>query len=398
MAATAPASGYVLAVRCDQGLPIAPERQEGGQPVRRFRKELIRTGQYIKPSEGLDFQVNQKTLDHWAAVFSEMRSNGVRVPIPAGHITDDMSAAAQAEANRGWLVDLFREGDSLIGIIDLVGDGIKLAGTTNVSIYSPSKYIDGKGNRYDWPITHVALCVDPVIPGLEGFVSIAAAHGQPPARVPVLTLQEGITMSDPAMNPDAAVGSSKPSDAIKESFKTAVHAVIDDDSLDVAGKIKKIKAILQAQEKALGLFDSGTATSTPAVSDAAEVTVPMVAASLNPMLVRLAAENYGHKLAKLVEGGRITPAVRNKLAAEFIGADRRALALSLSAGENGCDHFDAVLAALADNDPVSLGEQTRGQSLELSNPFAGDAADPEAKRMHDEMKASACRMAGMKAK
>lgn len=107
-------------------------------------------------------------LDHWAMIFSQMKVNGVKVPVPSGHTND-------SEKNRGWVEDIFRDGDSLFGIVALVGDGIRLAGTNDVSIYSQSEYTDGNGNRYQWPILHVALCTDPVVPGLRGFEALAAS-------------------------------------------------------------------------------------------------------------------------------------------------------------------------------------------------------------------------------
>ncbi len=154
-----------LALRMAAGFSVGHRvpTELGGQPVRRFTKEVIRAGRYVKAADGLSFQVTLETLDHWVSVFRAMRAAGVRVPVPVTH-TDD------PEANRGWLVDLQRSGESLVGTIDLVGaDAIRLAGTCDVSIYSPAEHIDGHGNRYVRPILHVALCTDPVVPGLSPF-------------------------------------------------------------------------------------------------------------------------------------------------------------------------------------------------------------------------------------
>ena len=62
-------------------------------------------------------------------------------------------------------------------------------------------------------------------------------------------------MADAAgLSPDAAMagGTEKPDDAIKSGFKAAIHAVVDDDGMDMSAKLKKIKEILKAQEKLMG--------------------------------------------------------------------------------------------------------------------------------------------------
>ncbi len=65
-----------------------------------------------------------------------------------------------------------------------------------------------------------------------------------------LALLEQDGMGDLPMEAPATGGS--PEDAIKNGFKAAIHAIVDDDSLDMAGKLAKIKEILKAQEKLMG--------------------------------------------------------------------------------------------------------------------------------------------------
>lgn len=94
----------------------------------------------------------------------------------------------------------------------------------------------------------------------------------------------------------------------------------------------------------------------------------------DPMLLKLAADNRSVKLDQLVTAGKITPAVREKLKGVFIGKDNAALALSLSAGT--ADEFDAIVAALAENNPVKTGEMTgaqvHGDTVTLSDGSKGD--------------------------
>ncbi len=361
-------------------LPVGPNRQEGGQPVRRFRKDLIRAGRFVKTAEGYSFTVTPDHLDHWALIFSRMREAGVKVPVPVSH-----KEWQNPENNRGWLVDAFREQDRLVGVIDLIGDdGIKLAGRSDVSIYVEPEFTDGAGNRYEWPILHVALCTDPVVPGLGEFVPVAASRGKKPLvtkRLQTLIFQGSATMPD-LLTPDAAAGAvtePKPSDSIKESFKQMVLKVLDDDALDMPGKLAKIKDILKAQEQAMGLVADK-------VDPAASGAVGASREPLHPEMIRLAAENRRMKLDRLVEGGRITPAVRKKLEAEFIGADQRALALSLSNGTAGL--FDGMIVALAENNPVELRERTGPQVRGLANTLTAEP-DAKTKDILDSMKVAA---------
>jgi len=268
--------------------------------------------------------------------------------------------------------------------VDLIGEGIKLAGTSDVSIYAPPEFKDSAGHAWKRPIMHVALCTDPAIPGLEGFIPLPASKGNTPVRVPVLKL-ETTTMP---LDPNAPAGAPPaPSNALKDAFKQQVHAVIDDDTLDIPGKIKKIKAILQAQEKALGLIEG--APPEPAPGSA----VP-VAATLQPtpMELRLSRKSRRQDFDALVAAGKLTPAARDKLAAIYLPSDDKALSLSLS--QAGCDQFDAMIAALAENDPVKLGEKTGPQLLSLSASKQGP--DEETKKIQVETKAAVARLAGVK--
>jgi hypothetical protein len=184
----------VLRLATSPGVAVGPARTApDGQPVRRFKKELIRVGEFFKASENLSFTVTPERIDHWAATFSRMAANGVKVPVPASHTSDPT-------LNKGWVASMSRQGNSLMADIDLVGDGITLAGTTDVSIYAVPEFIDGTGNEYTWPILHVALCTDPVVPGLAAFVPVAASHagGLRPWEQAVLDSCEHIRRSEAA--------------------------------------------------------------------------------------------------------------------------------------------------------------------------------------------------------
>ena len=264
-----PATACFLRLRTGAARSVAKGRTVAGQPVRRFLKELIKAGHYVKESDGLEFNVTPALLEHWAATFARMRANGLNVPVPSGHTHD-------GAANRGWVRHLFRAGDSLYGVVDLVGDGIPMAATNDVSIYAVPEFTDGHGNRYQWPILHVALCTDPVVPGLGGFLPIAAALDSPPADAPVFRMRTvagpripgsaGVaaganqhdfprkTLAGAPMSIADASGQVSAADQISEAFSQAVLQVLQDDDLDLKGKLTRIKEILTGQEKALAIF------------------------------------------------------------------------------------------------------------------------------------------------
>jgi len=309
---------------------LSAAKQSGGVPRQRFRKELIRDGQYVKTSDGISFRVTPRLREHWRDTFLSMRRNGVRVSVPAGH-----RGASDPKRNFGWVVDMENEGESLYGIMDLIGeDALVAAARNDVSVYSPRQWTDGKGNRYTRPITHVALCPDPVIPGLGDFEAIAASF-------------------EPRDDGKGA----RPMDWTK--IREALH--IDDDVTDANAEELILSAVAAAEQRARELIGDNDDDSS---------------AECDPELLRLSRESRTMKLDDLVRGGRITSAVRKRLAKRYL--DEGALSFSLARKEP--DGFDDIVDILKDNDPVVIAKERTGpQVLRLSreqddedNPIAAD--------------------------
>jgi hypothetical protein len=360
---------FILSTPTDKPQAVGALRQSGGQPVRRFRKELIRVGEYRTASDGVEFEVTGDALSHWAATFSDMQEAGIKVPVPAGHSNDP-------EDNRGWLVDTYVEGDALVGIIDLVGEaGIALAGTSDVSIYSPGEWTDGKGNTYRRPIRHVALCTDPVIPGLSDFVPIAASHKQTPVNVPVLTLS---IRKKPNMKLDKVTKALGITQEVTEDNAPDLILSAVGDMTKKRSELEASGVTLVAKVDALQkqLADAGKKPADP-----------------DPVTLTLAHENCKLKFDGLVESGKITPAVRDGLQELFIGTDSGALKLSLSSGQ-GLNIINGLVEVLAKNDPVKLGEQTGKQLVDLQ---LSQQPDPEKDKAAKETVTKTMRaMAGIK--
>lgn len=295
-------------------------------------------GTYVKDSEDLEFEVTRDTLDHWVERFAEMKANGVRVPIPNTH-----SGAGDADENRGYVDDIFIEGDTLVMACEMIGeDGIAAAAKSDVSIYSPAEVVDGKGVKYERPIEHVALCTDPVVPGLGEFIPLAASLRVKEQEMDLEKIKKALGIEEDVTDDNV------------EELVLSKHAAMTEELKKLGEEFVAFKA-----------------------SATKETTKP------DEALVSLSADNRKMKLEGLVAAAKITPAVRDKLAKIFV--DTEPLTLALSNGT--ASQFDAIFEALKENDPVQLKERT-GQQVELSSSMSPkmNALEADAKRRADEAK------------
>lgn len=343
-----PKQPIVLSSPTGAAVAASAETVQDDTPRRKFRKDLIRVGDYN--ANGAALSVRKSDLDRWAAQFAQMKSNGVRVPIPVGH-TDD------AEAVRGYVDEMFVEGDTLFMVAEMIGaDAIALAARTEVSIATDPGYTDGKGNVYSDPIVHVALTPVPVVPDQDGFIPIAASRGSKPTRARLYRL--------------ALSTENSPMEALtKIATMLGVPGI---ESLDEAALVDAITKHIESMH--------AMSKETDKKADAAAAELATIKASMSKQaepppaaMVRMAAENRELKLSRLVEQGRITPAVKDKLAAIWIGKDNAGLKLSLD--DKGDGQFAAMIDALSENDPVELGTKTVAQGVALSNGKKDEAID-----------------------
>ena len=144
-------------------------------------------------------------------------------------------------------------------------------------------------------------------------------------------------MMDPMAAPaEVPEGGGSAEEQVDAAFKAAVMAILDDDSLDAAGRMAKIKAILQAQEKAEAAL-SGEAPGSGSEESAAgsgggEEEPPMSEAlkTLQAQVANLTEENTRMKTRDactklLVESGREPIEVRVTTLAAVAEANRKAL-------------------------------------------------------------------------
>jgi hypothetical protein len=313
-----------------------------------YRKQLIYTGEF--EARGQRFSVDAPTLAHWQETFERMTKAGIEVPVPVEHTRDP-------EKRRGTLQKVERAKDSkgrdgLFGFIKFRDAEAEKLAASNVSIYVPPERPDGKGGKFRRPIEHVALTDYPVVPGLDNFQPIAASLTPEGA--------EKMSFRDLAKKLKIDLADNVEDGAVEGAIVSEV------------GKLRKSVSELTAKVEA----------SKPKPSDddksKSEDAKP---ATVSASIVDLATENRTLKLDRLVESSKITPAVRDKLAAQY--CDGEALALSLAVEDGPADGFDTLVEALGENDPVALSESTGPQGVRMihgagkaeANPLVADAEE-----------------------
>lgn len=334
---------------CGTGLGFeatSDQQKHDGVPTRKFKKELARVGIYVH--EGKKLELTHEAFDHWVLQFARMKEAGVKVPVAVGTHEE----AIHPDDNRGWLIDVFREGDSLFMTCKIIGeDAIEAAPRSDVSVYAPGAWADGVGNQYVRPITHVLMVTDPVVPGLNDWIPLAAS-------LSVITKEKNMDLK--ALG--KALGLSlekaeKPEDMVTEAFEKLRDAAKGEgEKLDARGK----------EVEALKLSLSEAGKQEPPEPD--------------PQLVRLSIDNRKMKLDGLVAAGRLLPAIRDGMEKLFIGEAGAAIALSLKSRTD--DRFDAIVELFAANDPIELGEKTGPQTLALQN----KQADPKENKLVKDAK------------
>lgn len=313
----------------------------------RFRKTICRAGDIYKHSEDRTFCVRSEHLENWALQFSRMKSDGIKVRIPASH-----EKAGDPDATRGVVDDMFVvDGETLVMSCTMFGhDGIAAAMRNDVSIFAEEEYISDKKVTYFNPIRHVALCPDPVVSGLGEFIKIAASSA---AKENDMTWKEFEARFD-------------------------VKDVTDANALDKIGSV--YGAVVEERDKLKTTETTLSAASTKLEDENKELAVKLKAATdpkedPHPQVVKLSCKSVGRDMDDLVTGGKITPAVRKALGEIF---DKKAITAALSADPE-LTTINKIVAALSENDIVELGEHAGAQvalSTELSTQANGkDAHD-----------------------
>lgn len=327
---------FVLNFLASPAVAVGTQINAGGVPTQKLRKEIIRVGEFAKGDKPISISLD--LLNHWATTFHKMAEAGIKIPVPKDH-------SMKAEDSMGNVVDMFVEGDSLIGVLEMIGqDAITMALRNGVSLYSPADWQDGKGNTFARPVVHVALTPYPVIPGLGEWEAISASFIEKGQGMNWKQIRESIGADDKTFPDDMA------EDKAAELILAAVSTERE--------KAKLLEKQLEEIKKQLAGLKLSKTTETKE--------------PVNPMLLSLMGENRRMKINALASGEKpsITPAVAKELIGLY--ADGDGLMLSLSSSP---DQFDKLLAVLEKNSAlVGLRqEKTGAQVLQLS--MTSDTAD-----------------------
>lgn len=344
-------------------------------PTQRFLKDMVSVGIYTHPEHKWKLDVTPERLSKWLAAYRKMRENGIDVEIPLDH-------SRSAADNLGYVVDMLikpnANGDLTIwGIHEIRGQKSLeiIERNRNVSVAIEKDYVDGKSNKYGEAIVHSSVVQGPIVPGQGEFISIAASReGKDTEQIPVFYLErEKIMDKETLLKLKALLG--EDDDSTEENIVSRLEAAIkagkeSKEALDAAQKeVKKLSGLVKAVEKKTA---GGT-----------EV-------KIDPNLAEQMGSTAEQQLSLLVQAGKITPAVKDKLAAGLIGETGKRNLIALSLGENSSPSvLTVVVDALKENDLVKLGEQTGAQVLQRQAPDDDDTKKKADKEAGDVMLSAA---------
>lgn len=372
-----------LAAGGDGGfVPAGAAASEGGAPPRqRFVKDMISVGLYTHPVYEWTLDVTTDRMDRWVAAFGRMREAGVDVEVVVDH-------SLAADDVRGYLVGMYRDGDTLFGIHEMVGEeAIALAQTVrNVSVLIERDFRDGKSTEYGEAITHSSIVQQPIVSGQSEFRPVAASRKNVAnAGTPVFVLS-----TEP--NTGAKLMTDEQIAKLREIMGAGDDLTADNALSRVAERFTGFadeKAALTKQ-----IADLTAKVETLKADDKGEA-----ASKIDPELIDDRAEATEERLDALAEKGKILPAVAASLKTALCGepGKRNAYMLSKRLSKTDSAVSRQVIDALEQNDPVKLGEQTASQTRALSRQTPGETDDAPDPKDIEARGASARRYAGVKA-
>lgn len=136
----------------------------------RVRKDILRVGKWIVDGESQAWEVTTKTLSALVDNFRRFRANGNRCPLIWDH-------DGGSEGRVGDVVDLTIDGDVLYATCEIQDPkhlssfgskpGDESKHECSVEVAEP--FTDGGGNTYPICLTHLAVCLNPVVAGQGPF-------------------------------------------------------------------------------------------------------------------------------------------------------------------------------------------------------------------------------------
>jgi len=334
---------------------------ESNVPTQLFKKDLIQTGKYVHPIHKWVLDVTPERMDKWIASFNKMKNNGVDVEMVVDHRRD-------AEGVRGYVKDMFREGDVLYGITNMIGkESIDLVKTVkNVSILVDEEYKDGKENKYGESIAHVSIVQQPVAAGQTEFEVIQKAASRNDENIvnkyPIYYFNKGdmnmdvLSQIKKTLEIQEDIDENNVVDIISKHFKKLSET-------EKAGLTTKITELESSIEKMKKDFEKKPEDKKPEEK-------------INPNLAEQMGKTAEQRVTNLVAAGKLTPAARDLVVKNFIGDKGERKLKALSIGDDGISSLDSLIEVLETNDPVELGEKTNTFAMSRQIPGKQEEYDP----------------------
>lgn len=340
-----------------------------------YRKELAYPGHFVKTKDDgeveFELPVSEPLIDHWVNTFNAMKQNGVDVPVPIGHTTGpDKRVGTVEKLAKEW--NPKRNANALYSYIRFSdADKANQYRNSNVSLFMPPGFTDGRQNKYQRPIRHVAITDYPVIPDLGPFEkAIAASY--------VLSMAEesnSMTWLDVAqtlgVNVPEGADDEAAQQAVVEAWESEGGGEPDGDEAGMAGNDPGLDDPDLSEDTSgiddtdglgfeddefggLGPDDLDPDEDMPQNRGKGRRTSPPEMGFSNPpvilpTIVNQVAEARKTKIQTLVSARKISPAAGKELVKRFCGQQTVSVALSHEAQGGAPDGFDAVIAACSMN-------------------------------------------------
>jgi hypothetical protein len=374
----------------------------------RFRKELIREGTWVHPTQHFQLTVTRERMRRWVEKFRLLRERGIRIPVPFGHSYDPKD-------NAGFLEELSLEGNALFGVLAIprAEDAGKLGATVkDVSISINPDFRDGEGRRYGEVIEHVALTTRPLVGGQSDFLPLQLPDGTQaevwrfsPAHLRPRSggkREEGAVATRPSGRADPAQTSGCPRSG-RSPLPVPATPSNEGDRASAAPVTQQAEASHEAHaaRDAQGSHAADAAPGrraapqAPARSEAPPRSGAPLPSEAPPPAERLSAERLAfarelahlrqsaleRELTELLRAGRLTPAMREP--ARRLLALEGPVSLQLATGEARLDIAAEVRALLASIPEHALIDLRRRTVAENPRPV-GEMTEERAAQLAEE--------------
>lgn len=319
-----------------------------------YEKELLPVGPVTKWVNGdklvTDVDIQLSFLERVVAQFKKFKEVGVRVPLFKSHIED-------VDNDRGTVEDVFIQNNQS-GVPSLYGrvafsseEAAKVGSKVDVSVMCPPKFVDGKGNAYEFPLRHVALTSIPVVPNLEPFRPVVFSFD------PEITDADGLLFAaEEAENLETAdTGLEFEAEADQLPAEDALILIADLLNVDLStgnqSVVDAVSVLLGGEQPPMDDDDEPVATPTEAVVASHEPTEPLV---LSARMTEQLTNARKSQIAALVTERILSPALAQKFTDRF--ASSEAIALDFTSSQDGPTAFDDAVALareMANDKPIT---------------------------------------------